>query len=160
MTTEKTKPNDNWYKCGDTNSIVIQAYNRYLDQNNNPIKDGNFTIDMSWTVFDSWGELKIFVFDKDTKNTNEVLIRTTLDQVVNIKPTTLAFYIKKEDQKNYKHSVEMGRFNFLDDKKNKLFDEREVKKVRKLINHFDNNSFDENLKQVDLEELIKEKKGK
>ena len=115
---------------------------------------------MSWTIFDHWAELNIFVFDKDTKNTNEVKIKTTLDQVVNIKPTKLAFYIKDKDKKNYKHSVNMGRFHFYDDKDNKLFDESEVKKVKKLINHFDNNSFDENLKQVDLEELIKEKKGK
>jgi len=159
MTTEKIKPNDNWYKCGDINQTTIQAYNRYLDQNNNPIKDGNFDISMGWTIFDSWAELKIYVFDEDTKNTNEISIKTTLDQIVKVNPTKLAFYIKKEDQKNYDHSVNMGRFNFFDDKKNKLFDEKEVKKVKKLINHFDNNSFDENLKQADLEDLIKEKKG-
>ena len=160
MTTEKIKPNNNWYKCGDTNSITIQDYNRYLDQNNKPIKNGNFDISMSWTIFDHWAELNIFVFDKDTKNTNEVIIKTTLDQIVNIEPTRLAFYIKDKDKKNYKHSVNMGRFHFYDDKDNKLFDESEVKKVKKLINHFDNNSFDENLKQVDLEDLIKEKEGK
>ena len=153
MTTTKIKPkNDNWYKCGDTNQTTIQAYNRYLDQNNKPVKDGNFNISMCWVVFDHWAELNIFVYDQDTKNTNEVKIKTTLDQIVNIKPTRLAFYIK--DKKNYKHSIEMGRFNFFDDKENKLFDESEVKKVKK------NNSFDENLKQADLEELIKEKEGK
>tara|TARA_R100001015_G_C4611746_1_gene167176 strand:+ start:297 stop:779 length:483 start_codon:yes stop_codon:yes gene_type:complete len=160
MTTEKIKPNNNWYKCGETNTTSIQAYNRYLDQNNNPIKDGNFTIDMGWTVFDHWGELKIDIFDQDTNNSHQVTIKTTLDQVVNIKPTKLAFYIKDKDKKNYKHSVNMGRFHFYDDKKNKLFDESEVKKVKKLINHYDSNSFDENLKQVDIEELIKEKEGK
>ena len=149
MTTTKIKPkNDNWYKCGDTSQTTIQAFNRYLDQNNKPVKDGNFRIDMCWTVFDAWAELKIFVFDKDTKNTNEVIIKTTLDQIVNIKPTRLAFYIK--DKKNYKYSVEMGRFNFFDEKENKLFDESEIKKVKKVIDN----------KQIDLEELIKEKEGK
>ena len=149
MTTEKIKPNTNWYKCGDTNSTSIQAYKRYLDENNNPVKNGNFDITMRWTVFDAWAELKIDVFDQDSNNINQVTIKTTLDQIVNIKPTTLAFYIKDKDKKNYNHAVNMGRFHFYDDKYNKLWDEGEIKKFKKDIDD----------KQIDLEDLIKEKKG-
>ena len=112
MTTEKIKPNDNWFKCGDNNKTEIQAFSRYLDENNKPHKIGGFDIDMSWTIFDTWAELKIFVFNASDKITNEINIKTTLDQIVNIKPTTLAFYIKEEDRKNYKHSVELERFKF------------------------------------------------
>ena len=43
----------------------------------------------------------------------------------------------------------MGRFHFYDDKYNKLWDEGEIKKFKKDIDD----------KQIDLEDLIKEKKG-
>ena len=38
MTTEnKYEVNENWYKGSDTNKTEIQAYNRYIDENNNPV---------------------------------------------------------------------------------------------------------------------------
>ena len=149
MTTEKIKPNNNWFKCGDTNSTSIQAYKRYLDENNKPVKNGNFDINMRWTIFESWAELLIDVFDQDNNSSNQINIKCTLDQVINIKPTKLAFYIKEKDKKKYDYAVNMGRFHFYNDKKDKLWDEGEIKKFKKDIDD----------KQIDLEDLIKEKKG-
>ena len=166
MTTEKIKPNDNWFKCSDTNKTEIQAYNRYLDENHKPVKLGGFNIEMGFTIFETWADLHINVYDREDNLKDQIVIKTALDQVIKVNPTKLSFLISDKDKKKFKHSVEMGRFHFYNCKpkttilKDKLFDESEVKKVKKLINHVDNNSFDENLKQVDLEDLIKEKEGK
>ena len=161
MTTEnKYEVNENWYKCGDTNKTEIQAYNRYLDESNNPVKLGGFNIEMGFTIFDTWADLHINVYDRDNKLKDQVVIKTTLDQVIKVKPSNLALFIKDKDKKKYKHSVEMGRFEFFSFKKNttlleeKLFDESEVKKVKNQID-----TGKAVYKQVDLEDLIKEKEG-
>ena len=158
MTTNKV--NENWWKCSDTNRTTIQAYNRYLDENNNPVKLGGFSLEMGFTIFETWADLCINVYDRDNRLKDQIVIKTALDQVIKVKPSKLALFIKDKDKKKYKHSVELGRFEFFSFRKNttimeeKLFDESEVKKVKKQI--------DEGktvYKQVDLEDLIKEKKG-
>ena len=162
MTTENNKyeVNENWYKCSDNNKVEIQAYNRYLDEKHNPVKLGGFNIEMGFTIFETWADFHINVYDRDDKLKDQIVIKTTLDQVIKVKPSKLALFIKDKDKKKYKHSVELGRFQFFSFGKGstlleeKLFDESEVKKVKKQI--------DEGkavYKQVDLEELIKEKEG-
>ena len=160
MTTQKIQPNSNWYKCSDTTRTEIRAFKSYLDESNHSVKLGGYNIEMMSTVMDDWVDFYIDIIDETNRVINQIVIKTTLDQIIKIKPTKLAFYIKEKEKKNYNHAVNMGRFHFYDDKQDKLFDESEVKKVKKLINNFDNNSFEENLKQIDLEDLIKEKKGK
>ncbi len=98
---------------------------------------------------DDWVDFYIDIIDETNRVINQIVIKTTLDQIIKIKPTTLAFYIKKKDKKNYNHAVNMGRFHFYDDKYNKLWDEGEIKKFKKDIDD----------KQIDLEDLIKEKVG-
>ena len=139
MTTEKIQPKENWYKCSDTSRTEIRAFKSYLDENNKPVKIGGYDIEMGFCVHDSWCDLYIDVSDENNKVVHQVVIKTTLDQIIKLKPTRLAFYIKEEDKKKYNHSVKMGRFRIFDNKKN--------------------NSLEENLRQVDLEELIKEKEG-
>ena len=158
MTTNKV--NENWWKCSDTNRTTIQAYNRYLDENNNPVKLGGFSLEMGFTIFETWADLCINVYDRDNRLKDQIVIKTALDQVIKVKPSKLALFIKDKEKKKLKHSIELGRFEFFSFRKNttimeeKLFDESEVKKVKKQI--------DEGktvYKQVDLEDLIKEKKG-
>ena len=158
MTTNKV--NENWWKCSDTNRTTIQAYNRYLDENNNPVKLGGFSLEMGFTIFETWADLHINVYDRDNKLKDEIVIKTTLDQIIKVKPSQPSIILSDKEKKKLKHSIELGRFEFFSFRKNttimeeKLFDESEVKKVKKQI--------DEGktvYKQVDLEDLIKEKKG-
>ena len=159
-TNNKYKVNENWYKGSDTNKTEIQAFNRYVDENNDPVKVGGFRIEMGFTIFETWADLHINIYDAEDKLKDQVVIKTTLDQVIKVKPSKLSLLMNDKDKKKYKHSVEMGRFEFFNFRKNttlleeKLFDESEVKRVKKQI--------DEGkavYKQVDLEELIKEKEG-
>ena len=158
MTTNKV--NENWWKCSDTNKTEIQAYNRYLDENHNPVKLGGFNIEMGFTIFETWADFHINVIDANDKLKDQIVIKTTLDQVIKVQPSKLAFFIKDKDKKKYKHSVELGRFEFFSFRKNttlleeKLFDESEVKKVKNQID-----TGKAVYKQVDLEEIIKEKEG-
>ena len=159
-TNNKYEVNENWYKGSDTNKTEIQAYNRYLDENNKPVKLGGFNIEMGFTIFETWADFHINVYDRDNRLKDQIVIKTTLDQVIKVKPSQLSIIMSDEDKKKYKYAVELGRFEFFNFRKNttlleeKLFDESEVKKVKKQI--------DEGkavYKQVDLEELIKEKEG-
>ena len=156
MTTEKIKPNDNWFKCSDTNRTEIQAYNRFLDENHKPVKRGGFNIEMGFTIFETWADLSINIYDREGSLKDQLVIKTALDQVIKIKPSNLSILMSDKDKKNYKHSLEMGRFHFYDFKSkttllnNKLWDESEINKFKKDIDD----------KQIDLEELIKEKEGK
>ena len=166
-TNNKYEVNENWYKGSDTNKTEIQAYNRYLDENHNPVKLGGFNIEMGFTIFETWADLHINVYDRDNRLKDQIVIKTTLDQVIKVQPSKLAFFIKDKDKKKYKHSVELGRFEFFSFRKNttimeeKLFDENEVKKAKKLINEgkLKVQKAIKEQNQIDLEDLIKEKKG-
>ena len=156
MTNEKIKPNENWYKCSDTNKTEIQAFNRYLDENHKPVKLGGFNIEMGFTIFETWADIHINIYDRDGSLKDQIIIKTALDQVIKIKPSRLSIIMNDKVKKNYKHSLEMGRFHFYDFKpkttilKDKLWDESEINKFKKNIDD----------KQIDLEELINEKKSK
>ena len=166
-TNNKYEVNDNWWKCSDTNKVEIQAFNRYLDENNNPVKVGGFSLEMGFTIFETWADLCINVYDRDNRLKDQIVIKTTLDQVIKVQPSKLAFFIKDKDKKKYKHSVELGRFEFFSFRKNttimeeKLFDENEVKKAKKLINEgkLKVQKAIKEQNQIDLEDLIKEKEG-
>ena len=166
-TNNKYEVNDNWWKCSDTNKTEIQAYNRYLDENHNPVKLGGFNIEMGFTIFETWADLCINVYDRDNRLKDQIVIKTTLDQVIKVQPSKLALFIKDKDKKKYKHSVELGRFEFFSFRKNttimeeKLFDENEVKKAKKLINEgkLKVQKAIKEQNQIDLEDLIKEKEG-
>ena len=159
-TNNKYEVNKNWWKCGDTNKTEIQAYNRYLDENHNPVKLGGFNIEMGFTIFETWADLCINVYDRDNRLKDQIVIKTALDQVIKVKPSKLSLLMSDKDAKNYKHSVEMGRFHFYDFKpkttilNNKLWDEKEISNVKNQID-----TGKAVYKQVDLEDLIKEKKG-
>lgn len=165
MTTNKV--NENWWKCSDTNKVEIQAYNRYLDENHNPVKLGGFSLEMGFTIFETWADLCINVYDRDDRLKDQIVIKTTLDQVIKVKPSRLSLFIKDKDKKKYKHSVELGRFEFFSLRKNttlleeKLFDESEVKKAKTLINEgkLKVEKVIKEQNQIDLEEIIKQKKG-
>tara|TARA_R100000008_G_scaffold4021_1_gene2645 strand:+ start:962 stop:1462 length:501 start_codon:yes stop_codon:yes gene_type:complete len=165
MTTNKV--NENWWKCSDTNKTEIQAYQRYLDENNDPIKVGGFHIEMGFTIFETWADLHINVYDAEDKLKDQVVIKTTLDQIVKVKPTKRSILISKKEADKYKHSVEMGRFHFYDFlpdttiMKDKLFDESEVKKAKEHINNGKLKVVKaiKEQNQIDLEDLIKEKQG-
>ena len=161
MTTEnKYEVNENWYKGSDTNKTEIQAFNRYLDENNKPVKLGGFNIVMGFTIFETWADLHIDVYDRDNRLKDQIVIKTALDQVIKVKPSKLSLLMSDKDAKSYKHSVEMGRFHFYDFKpkttilNNKLWDEKEISNVKNQID-----TGKAVYKQVDLEDLIKEKKG-
>ena len=166
-TNNKYEVNENWYKGSDTNKTEIQAYNRYLDENNNPVKLSGFNIEMGFTIFETWADFHINVIDANDKLKDQIVIKTTLDQVIKVQPSKLALFIKDKDKKKYKHSVELGRFEFFSFRKNttimeeKLFDENEVKKAKKLINEgkLKVQKAIKEQNQIDLEDLIKEKKG-
>ncbi len=161
MTTENNKyeVNENWYKCSDNNKVEIQAYNRYLDEKHNPVKLGGFNIEMGFTIFETWADFHINVYDRDDKLKDQIVIKTTLDQVIKVKPTNLAFFISDKDKKKYKHSVEMGRFHFYDFKpnttilKNKLWDEKEISNVKKQRRRgdFDNNRIEDEMERFRVE---------
>ena len=159
-TNNKYEVNENWYKGSDTNKTEIQAFNRYLDENHKPVKLGGFNIEMGFTIFETWADFHINVYDRDNRLKDQIVIKTTLDQVIKVKPSKLSLLMSDRDAIKYKHAVELGRFEFFSFKKNttlleeKLFDESEVKKAKKQINEGK-----AVYKQVDLEELIKEKEG-
>ena len=165
MTTNKV--NENWWKCSDTNKTEIQAYQRYLDENNNLVKVGGFHIEMGFTIFETWADFHINVYDAEDRLKDQVVIKTTLDQIVKVKPTKQSILISKKEADKYKHSIEMGRFHFYDFKpettimKNKLFDESEVKKAKEHINQGKLKVVKtiKEQNQIDLEDLIKEKQG-
>ena len=165
MTTNKVI--ENWWKCSDTNKVEIQAFNRYLDENNNPVKVGGFSLEMGFTIFETWADFHINVIDANDKLKDQIVIKTTLDQIIKVKPTKPSIIMNDKDKKKLKHSIELGRFEFFSFKKNttimeeKLFDESEVKKAKKLINEgkLKVQKAIKEQNQIDLEDLIKEKEG-
>ena len=100
MTTQKIQPNANWYKCSDTTRTEIRAFKSYLDESNNSVKLGGYNIEMRSTVMDDWVDFYIDIIDETNRVTNQINIKTTLDQIIKIKPTKLAFYIKEKEKKN------------------------------------------------------------
>jgi hypothetical protein len=165
MTTNKV--NENWWKCSDTNKTEIQAFTRYLDENNNPVKVGGFSLEMGFTIFETWADFHINVIDANDKLKDQIIIKTTLDQVIKVKPSKLSIILSDKEKKKLKHSVELGRFEFFSFRKNttimeeKLFDESEVKKAKEHINQGKLKVVKaiKEQNQIDLEDLIKEKEG-
>tara|TARA_Y100000593_G_scaffold36906_1_gene71656 strand:+ start:127 stop:627 length:501 start_codon:yes stop_codon:yes gene_type:complete len=165
MTTNKV--NENWWKCSDTNKVEIQAFTRYLDENHNPVKVGGFTIEMGFTIYETWADFHINVIDANDKLKDQIVIKTTLDQIIKVKPSKPSIIMSDKDKKKLKHSIELGRFEFFSFRKNttimeeKLFDESEVKKAKEHINQGKLKVVKaiKEQNQIDLEELINEKKG-
>ena len=115
---------------------------------------------MGFTIFETWADLHIDVYDRDNRLKDQIVIKTALDQVIKVKPSKLSLLMSDKDARSYKHSVEMGRFHFYDFKpktsilKDKLWDEKEISNVKNQID-----TGKAVYKQVDLEDLIKEKEG-
>ena len=109
---------------------------------------------MQFTVFETFTICKMRIFDENNNIILTVDLNTTPDQVITCLPTRLATTISKTRRKHFKHAEEMGRFHFFTTTKwgspeKKLWDNGEINKFKKDLDN----------KQIDLEELIAEKKA-
>ena len=135
--------------------IKKQVYTRKYNNDTDKYETiGGQCIEMQFTVFETFTICKMRIFDENNNIILTVDLNTTPDQVITCLPTRLATTISKTRRKHFKHAEEMGRFHFFTTTKwgspeKKLWDNGEINKFKKDLDN----------KQIDLEELIAEKKA-